>query len=290
MIPMKDSSLSDYSKERNSLTKEQIDELIESGKNLALKADLVSCLINRGSAIFPHTYITKCGDQIAAVAYASLVACQKSRKKLLVLGVLHPLTATLKDAKIKALKNTDLSKNPCKGFFGPGLPHEDLLAKEFSLDNFIFLITQIAKKEHCKVPEMIIRYPNLLSGNFNDIEGVEELKGNYVVVATSDLCHHGVAYGMKNSLPISKEAVHFAYTTIEKGLKLFEKDDIMTIGKYAQDSFSDSVYVSPLLRFILGPLEGSICDLKLVDVSDLFEGNPQPSWVAATLVKLKPKK
>ncbi|MBN2478771.1 MAG: nucleotidyl transferase AbiEii/AbiGii toxin family protein [Parachlamydiales bacterium] len=41
------------------------------------------------------------------------------------------------------------------------------------------------------------------------------------------------------------------------------------------------------LMHLLGNLKGSILDLKLVNVSELFEGNPEPNWVAANLVELK---
>jgi hypothetical protein len=41
------------------------------------------------------------------------------------------------------------------------------------------------------------------------------------------------------------------------------------------------------LKHLLGPLRGSILDLNLVDASDLYDGVPQPSWVAASLVELK---
>lgn len=293
---MKGDALLNYSRERQLLSVDQIYSIIDQGVELASRINLVHCLMEGGCALFPHTYITKCGDQVAAVAYSSLMASQKSgKKRILLIGVLHPLIDSLIKAREREINGIDISRDPCRGFFGPGLSNEELLIKEFSLDNFIFLLEHIAKRNRINIPEVIIRYPNLLYGHPEQVESANELKllaKDCVIVATSDLCHHGVAYGMslKNALAISKEATDFASREIKEGLSFLSGNDLLAYRQYAINHFSDSLEVGQMLRFLLGALEGSICDLKLVDVSDLFEENPQPSWVAAALVKLNPKK
>lgn len=91
-------------------------------------------------------------------------------------------------------------------------------------------------------------------------------------------------------LPVSNQGYNFAYQTIKKNLSLLCSDDLLTYRQYCLDSLSDSLEVGQMLIYLLDPLEGYIRDLKLIDVSDLFEENPQPNWVAATLVELKLKR
>ena len=258
--------------------------------------DMINTLSDGGSAIFPHTYITKCGDQIAAVVHASLQACQNTGKnQILLIGVLHSLTDTLTAARKREMDGINILTDQCRGIFGPGLPYEELLCKEFSLDNFIFLLEHAAKRNGMPLPKVIIRYPNLIYGQPELISGIEELKllaKESIVVATSDLCHHGTAYGLglDIALPISKQGYDFAHQKIEKNLRLLSGNDLLAYRQYCLDSLSDSLEVGQILNFLLGPLEGYIRNLRLVDVSDLFEENPEPSWVAATLVELKSKR
>jgi hypothetical protein len=193
------------------------------------------------------------------------------------------------------MEGMDILNDPCRGIFGPGLPREELTQKEFTLDHFPFLLEHAAKRRGVKAPRLIIRYPNLIYGQPALMSGIQELKQlakESIVVATSDLCHHGVAYGLTRdqALGISKEGRDFAYRKIEENLRLLAGDDLLAYRRYSLEALSDSVEVGQMLRFLLGPLEGHILDLCLVDVSDLFEGNPQPSWVAAALVELRAKK
>jgi hypothetical protein len=295
MAPMKKNALQDYAKERASLTQEQINSILDQGLRLTQNTGMVDSLSRGGSALFPHTYISQCGDQIAAVVQASLAACQRTGKnQILLIGVLHALTDTLLEARLRERNGNDISKDPCRGIFGPGLPNEHLLCEEFSLDNFIFLLEHAAKKSGVALPKLIIRYPNLVYGQPETLSGIEELQilaEKSIVVATSDLCHHGVAYGLDpvQAVPISQGGYDFAYRIISDNLRLLSGDDFLLYRQYCLDTLSDSLEVGQLLRYLLGPLEGCIHDLKLIDVSGLFAGDPQPSWVAATLVELKAK-
>ena len=277
---------------------EQVHAILDRGLALGFHTEMANTLTNGGSAFFPHAYITQCGDHIAAVVYASLLACQKSEKnQILLIGVMHSLTDTHREARKREMSGADLSNEPCRGIFGPGilgLCKEELLSKEYSLDNFVFLLNHAAKRNEIEPPKVILRYPNLVRGEPETLSGIEELKQlskESIVIATSDLCHHGKAYGMQteSTLPISLAAHDLARKNIEKGLELLSGDNLLAFRQHSYDTISDSVEVGQVLRYLLGPLNGYIRDLKLVDVSYQFEDDPKPSWVASTLVELKTK-
>lgn len=293
---MKEDALLNYALERESLSLDEIDDILDKGEGLLSQTDLITTLSNGGSALFPHTYISKCGDQIAAVAQACLAACEKAGKhQILLIGVLHSsLTDTLTEARKREMSGVDIIQDQCRGIFGPGLPNEEIFSKEFSLDNFIFLLEHAAKKNGKRIPHVVIRYPNLIYGQPENLPGIEELKkelSESIVVATSDLCHHGTAYGLEETkaFPISQEGYDFAYHIIRDNLRLLSGNNLLSYRNYCVNTLSDSLDVGQLLNYLLGPLDGYIRNLRLIDVSDLFEENPQPSWVAATLVELKPK-
>lgn len=294
-VQMKENAMKDYAIERSQLTIDHIYNILDQGAELASQTTMSTSLATGGTALFPHTYIAKCGDQIAAVVHSTLEACQKTGKnQILLIGVVHRLTDTLAQARKREMNWEDLTNEPCRGIFGPGLANEEILCKEFCLDNFIFLLEHASKRKDIPVPKVIMRYPNLVRGQPELLNGIKELEilaKESIVVATSDLCHHGTAYGLTvdQSLPIGDCAYQFARKTIEKNLELLSGNDLLAYRQYCLDSVSDSMEVGQLLHHILGPLEGHIRDLKLIDVADLFENNPQPNWVAATLVELKSK-
>ena len=281
-----------YAREREILTQAEIDGLLDRGLELEAQTTLTTTLSEGGSALFPHSSIRSCGDQTAAVVHASLAACHLTGKQqILLIGVLHSLTDTLQKALHKEIENADLSDEPCRGIFGPGLPFEEIYSEEFSLDNFIFLLDQAAKRADVDLPKVIIRYANLAQGHpetFPRIEEITKIARESIVIATADLCHHGVSYGVprENALDISPKALDFARGEIAIGLKLLSKCTYLEYRDYALKSRSDSKEIGQLLMYILGPLESQFRDIRLVDVSDLFDGAPQPNWVAACLVEL----
>jgi hypothetical protein len=257
---------------------------------------LVNSLIEGGSAFFPHTYLQKCGDQIAAVALASLDAAEKSGKKqILVLGVLHPLTSVLWAARKKELLGMDLSAEPLRDVFGPDLPNNGFLESEFSVDSFLFLLEKIAKIKGKTLPHVIVRYPFLVQGVADSLPGMEELKKlatDSIVVATSDLCHHGTPYGtpIEKTLPLGENAYAFAHRSIQKNLDSLNTVDLPAYYVCASEVISDSINVGQAMSALLGPLEGKIIDLRLIDFAYVFTAYQGPIWVAATLVELKPLK
>lgn len=291
MHSMKPQALSQYAKRRASLERAEIDLILDQGKELALQTGLIQILAEGGTALFPHSSIIKCGDQSAAAAYASIMACQKTGKnQILVLGVLHSLSNQLLEARKRELAGDDLSSEPCRGIFGPDLPGEEILSLEFSLDNFLFLAQKTAERYGLQLPKLIVRYPNLVNGNPETLPGIADLKNlasDSIVVATADLCHHGLAYGQENALPLSEIGLEFAKNSIKDHLSYFSNQNYLLYRENCLKVKSDSKDVGQVLQYLLGPLIGKICDLRLVDVSDLFDNEPQPSWVAATLVGLE---
>jgi len=288
---MKPTALDEYAKKRESLTQGEVDRILEKGMELALQGDLVQVLAEGGAAIFPHLSITQCGDQVAAVASAAIMACQKTGKnQILVLGVLHSLTDQLFEARKKELSGADLSNEPCRGFFGPQLPHPEILRREFSLDNFIFLVQRAAQKYGVELPKLAIRYPNLVNGKPETLQGiaeVENLAANSIVVATADLCHHGIAYGNENPFDLSEKGLAFGRRSVEENLSCLSQQDYLAYRESCLRVKSDSKDIGQVLQYLLGPLVASIYDFRLVDVRNLFDGAPQPSWVTAVLVGLK---
>jgi hypothetical protein len=291
----------EFQQHRNCLSLNQVDFILDQGIQLASHTDLIYTLSDGGAALFPHCLLIECGDQIGAVVHASLEACKKtSKNQILILGVLHSLTESLKEARQKEMK-TPPWEDGCRGIFGPGLPHEDVLCKEFSVENFIFLLKRAAERNGLEMPKVVIRYPYLTYGSPETLPGIEELKQlakDSIIVATSDLCHHGTVYtpfGQSPDLesqkfPISEQGYAFARTIIEENLRLLSEEDLLAYRRYCFATIGDSFEVGQMLRFLLGPLEGHIRDLRLVDVSPFFKDQPEPNWVAATLVELKPKK
>jgi len=288
---MKPEVLHQYAERRTSLKGMEIDLMLDQGKELALQTGLIQILAEGGAAFFPHASIIECGYQSAAVAYASIMACQKTGKKqILALGVLHALSNQLLDARKRELAGGDLSSEPCRGIFGPEVPGEEILSLEFSLDNFLFLVPKVAERYGLPLPKLIVRYPNLVNGNPETLPGIAELKNlapDSIVVATADLCHHGLAYGHEKALPLSEIGLEFAKNTIQDHLLFFSNQNHFLYRENCLKVNSDSKDVGQVLQYLLGPLVGEVYDIRLVDVSDLFDNEPQPSWVAATLVGLK---
>ncbi len=278
----------DYASERELLSSDEINDLLDRGLQFESQTTLTQTLSEGGSALFPHTHIRSCGDQTAAVALSCLAACQKTGKnQILLIGVLHSMNDTLRNALMKELDNADLSDEPCRGIFGPGLPYEAIYSQEFSLDNFVFLLDKATKQAGIESPKVIIRYANLAQGHPETLPRIEEIKKiaqESIVVATADLYHHGVCYKVlpEDALPISPAAINFAKDRIETGLKLLSKCTYLEYRDYQLKNFSDSKEIGQLLMYLLGPLDGEIRDFRLVDVSHMFEGFPQPiGWQQA---------
>jgi hypothetical protein len=256
----------------------------------AQKWHLGPALAKGGSVIFPHTLISTCGDQVAAVVQGCL---DSGARRVIVLGVLHSFGHThVLSAREKSFHGEDISQESCWGIFGPLFPGDQAWKTEYSLYIFTFLWNFEVKRRGLKnPPELIHVYPCLANKEPWKMPGIEQLKSylpNSVVVATTDFCHHGVAYKTpkEKALPISDEAEMYARATIEKGLKILERPNYLEYFNYSRQTSSDGSDVGQVLTYLKGPLQSKILDLRLVDTSYLFEGDPSPSWVAATLIEM----
>jgi len=282
---LKDKSFSKYYKEAKDLGQKGIEEILEKGK----AHDIAKMLSSGGSAIFPHTYISKCGDQIASVIHGCL---DSGSDQVVVLGVIHSLTEALTFSRNKEISGEDLSKEP-RGILGPGIERDSCWENEFSLSMFELLWDAEVRRRGIVPPRLIKRYPYLANRSPETLPGIDEVRDmvkDSIVVATSDLCHHGVAYGLssKESMPIGEEALYFAKKKIEEAFSVLEQGNYSDYYRATRrpDAISDSLDVAPVLRYLLGPKKACVEDIRLVDVAHMFEKDPSPSWVAASLVTL----
>ncbi len=291
----KANALEKYALDRDSLSIERIYAILDHGLALGYHTKIADTLADGGCAFFPHAHITRCGEQIAAAVHASLLACQRSGKnQILLIGVLHALTDTHREALKREKRGEDLTREPCRGIFSLDLPlpNDDFLSKEYSLDHFIFLLRHAVNRQGIESPKIVTRYPNLVRGHPETLVGIKELQqlaNESIMIATSDLYHHGRAFGasLENSVPLTPKAYELAQQNIEKGLGLLARGDLMAWRQHSYDTDSDSADVGQVVRRLLGPLEEHIHHLKIVDISDMFEGDPQPSWAACSLVELR---
>lgn len=263
--------------------------LMDHGKKWGKQ--LANTLNGGGAAVFPHTFLSQCGHQIAAVVHAIL---DSGADQALVLGVLHPMSESLMQARSKELNEEDISTEISRGVFGPGLDPHHCLKNEFSLDLFKILFDFEVKRRGVKPPKLIERYPSLVNRDPASLPGINELKQiakDAVIVATDDMCHHGVSYGVSedSAIQLDEEGYRFARKQIEEGYSLLKKDNYRAYFSHWMNPFAvgDPTDTTIVLKYLLGDVTPHILDLKLVDVSMLFENDVSPSWVAATLVEFK---
>lgn len=108
-----------------------------------------------------------------------------------------------------------------------------------------------------------------------------------------DSCENGQssAYAVsKNSaIHMGELALSFARQQIENGFSLLQQNRYAEFYKHGMhlNAIGDPSDVSTAIHYLVGShAQPKILNLKLVDVSHLFEHNPSPSWVAATLAKI----
>lgn len=293
MIKIKKNVAGLVSRELDSLTPQEIDDFFEKSK----KWDLSHALSKGGSAIFPHTVIRTCGDQLAAVIRGCLDACHITGKhRVIALGVLHSHGQPhLSAARQRALAGEDVSNEDCRGIFGPHFVNEDeVWAKEYSLLNFMhFWNLEIKRRGLQNPPELVIAYPCLSNDEPWNLPGIEKLQSylpDSIIVATTDFCHHGIAYGMPKdkAIPISKEAEQLSLNMLKEGLTFFEETNYANFLQYCHRTVCDGADVGQVLMYLKGAMKANILDTRLIDTSALYETDPQPSWVAVTLIEMNP--
>lgn len=267
----------------------QLYEILDHGKQWS--KEIALALNNGGGAIFPHTFFSKCGEQMGAVIHAIL---ESGADQVIMLGTVHPFPQFLQ-ARIKEFNGEDISQEPSLGVLNPESKNgKDLLKDEFSLNLFKSLLKIEVERRGKKAPRLIERYPSLVNRNPEALPGMQELKElakNAVIVGTEDYCHHGIAYALPNNftIPMGEEAILFAKNQIEQGFAFLHQNkyaEFYTHGMHL-NAIGDPSDVTATMHYLVGShAKLKILNLKLVDVSHLFENDPSPSWVAATLAKI----
>jgi ribosomal protein S18 acetylase RimI-like enzyme len=242
-----------------------------------------------GSLIFPHLAIEICGHQIAAAVQACL---DSGTERVLALGVIHASTPELNEARIRVARGSNPAQETSWGVQGPGLNGRQDWCDEFSLDHFLFLWNVEIKRRNIAGPELILRYPYLAGGKPHIMPGMEELQAiakEAVVVATMDPFHHGIGYGEppESALWPEKGGLDLARRRIIEGLELFSKGDYWGYNQHCVQAKSDGRDVGQVLRYLRGPLQGSILNLVAEDTTVDYQ-QPPPTWVAGALIALKP--
>lgn len=288
MTKLKPDGLDQYYGELTSLGN-QLYEILDQGKEWS--SELTSVLNNGGGAIFPHTYFSKCGEQMGAVIHAIL---DSGADQVIMLGTVHAF-AELFEARVKEFNGEDISQEPCWGVLDPQSANgKALLKNEFSLNLFKSLWDIEVERRGKKPPRLIERYPSLVNRHPETLPGMQELKElarNAVIIGTEDYCHHGVAYAIpqNSAMYMGEQALSFARQHIEKGFSLLQQNkysEFYTHGMHL-NAIGDPSDVSTTIHYLVGShAQPKILNLKLVDVSQLFVYDPSPSWVAATLATI----
>ena len=257
--------------------------LLDAGREWSL----APVLRRGGAVVFPHLSLEVCGHHTAAGVQACL---DSGADRVLVLGVLHALTAELEEARVRVANGGDPSVEDSWGVQGPGLQGRTDWKREFSLSNFLFLMREEAARRGVDAPELIVRYPYLAGGRPGDLPGIEELEraaAGAVVVATADPFHHGLGYGDSedDALMPDEGGLDLARRRIDEGLKILGAGDHAGYNRHCVEAKSDARDVGQVLRHIIGPLTAHVLDLVAEDMSVAYEA-PAPTWVAGALIEL----
>lgn len=276
MATLKANFLHQYALDIEELGEEGLHRILEEGR----KWDLSQTLQNGGSAVFPHTFLRDCGQQIAPVVHGCL---DSGADQILVLGVVHTLTDEIRSFRKKERNGESTQGSAYWGVFQE-------VKGEYSLVPFKTLWNAEIKRRGIKGPRLIERYPSLVNREPEKLLGIEELERiakDSVVVMTGDLNHHGAAYNSSLEVGFGEEGIAFARENILRGFEILKEGDYPEYIDHCYSVINDARDVGTVLRYLRGPLSPSILDLHLVDTASNFEGNPTPSWVATALVSLK---
>lgn len=267
-----------YKNELERIGERGIEQILESGKRWNISEELR----RGGSAIFPHADPISCGDQIAAVVHGCL---DSGADRVLVLGVYHHhKRKDLLEARRKEFEGEDISQEPSWGIF-------DYVEGEYSLFMFKALWDAEVKRRGIRAPHLVMRYPHLVNRSPEKLLGIEELvrlAKDSVVVATSDLCHHGVIYSKSNAklMQMDDEGVEYAKESISSSLRILEQGDYRAFYDVCFKYLNDGKDSLSVLRYLKGAQKATILDLRLLDTSIYYVEKPSPSWVATSLVTL----
>lgn len=272
------------SREHEEAGEEGVNQTLDQGK----KIDLSDVLRDGGAILFPHAGFADCGHQIAAAVHACLDC---GADKVLAIGVLHALSDELEEARSRVATGNDPSAEDSWGIQGPELDGRDDWRYEFSLLHFKTLWDVEVQRRGITPPELILRYPYLAGGKPEMLPGIgelQELAQDSVIVTTADAFHHGIGYGEspQNALAPERGGLELAERTIQEGLDILGKGDYWRFNQHCVDAKSDGRDAGQVVRYLLGPMKGSILDLTYSDTTKMYDA-PPPTWVAAALIKLQ---
>jgi hypothetical protein len=282
----KSDALKQYYSELTELGTVGLYKILDSGREWTEK--VAHNLAAGGGAIFPHAYVSKCGYQIAAVIHGIL---DSGTDQVILLGTAHGFSGEMLEGRIKELNAENIEHEATWGILDPSSTKGYLLQKEFSLDLFKALWKVEVARRGITAPKLFERYPCLTNSQPDRLPGIDELKElaqNSVIVGTDDYCHHGVAYGVakETALSMNEQALFFAQKQIESGFAMLNRGDYRAYFDHWMNpqAIGDPSDVTVVMHYLIGQKASpKILDLKLVDVAALFEEDPTPSWVAATL-------
>jgi hypothetical protein len=114
---------------------DQLYEILDQGKKWS--QEIALALRTGGGAIFPHTYFSKCGEQMGAVIHAIL---DSRADQVILLGTAHSFPH-LMPGRIKEFNREDISLEPSWGVLDPeSAQTKAILKDEFSLNLFKSLL------------------------------------------------------------------------------------------------------------------------------------------------------
>ncbi len=225
----------------------QLQKLLEAGRQW----DLSPALQSGGAVSFPHAKLADCGHQIAGAVHAALDC---GADQILVLGVLHPMTHELWEARACMQRGQNILRDPCRGIQGSGRDGGQEWRSEYSLASFLWMLETEAKGRGVPAPRVITRYPFLAAGHPETLPGMgelEQLARESAILVTGDLMHHGAIYGddPTTSIHLGEGAEELARTQIDAGLTLLSNEEY---DAYRAHAFDNHRHGSPeILRMIL---------------------------------------
>lgn len=144
----------------------QLYEILDQGKKWS--QELTLALTDGGGAIFPHTFFSKCGEQMGAVIHAIL---DSGADQVILLGTTHPFPHLL-PARIKEFNGEDISQEPSWGILDLEFANAKAILKdEFSLNLFKSLLKIEVEHRGIKTPRLIERYPSLVNRHPETLPG-----------------------------------------------------------------------------------------------------------------------
>ncbi|MBV9788851.1 MAG: hypothetical protein JOZ51_11790 [Chloroflexi bacterium] len=248
--------------------------------------DFASTLRDGGVVVFPHTNPFDSGLHTAAAVNGCL---DSGADRVIVISVLHAFTQEMEDARIRVAAGDDPANYPFWGIQGSGLAGRDEWRGDHALLCFRHFWAAETKRRGIKGPDLIERYPYLAGGKPERLPGIDELARlaeNAVIVSTADSLHHGIGYGdtPEQSYEPDDEGLAFARRTIEEGIEILSRGDYPGYMRHCLRAKSDARDAGTVFRYVAGPLQGRIVDLKYSDATELYR-QPAPTWVAAALVE-----